>query len=536
MGLCRAAGRILTLTLVFSVHPIGGTASASDVRCGVHKVEAMARACAEVLRNRARFVHRPNTPEALRREENSRVRLAKRWAKAESAASEACAKQSSTWQTAWTLLQKRVESALDAAEGPVCRRRLAKTLANSCRMWTRLEIKQIEDSPDAGTSALRLEERLNTRLANLWKMKECAAPTPQQVKNTARQLGGYAAGLATTRSIAAVAAPTGLRFGVAIEAHEVPADPVYEGLLHREANSITAENAMKWRSIHPAPGTWNFGPADQIAERAVNQAMGLRGHTLIWGGTRSPDYVEEASDREVLLEYMEDHITTLVQRYAGAVDQWDVVNEVLPSVIDPPTADGLDDNIFRRVVGADYVAQAFQFAHAADPQAKLYLNENGVLLPGARQDRLIAFVEELLDAGVPLHGIGIQGHLGLTPPAAYPNRQQIADAIQRFTDLGLELEITELDVVTLFFGAFDEPGEPPIKQAALYGWVLRACLENPGCHGVTTWGLGDHLSWVRTFFGFADDPLPFDENWQRKPAYFAIRAECAAAAAIQPPG
>ena len=505
--------------------PTGSVAAESA--CSARRVEVIGATCSRLLRHEGRFIFAGPTAAAVRRKERIRNQFATSWSQAASRDTGACAELTAPGEVAWTLLGERVAGVSGQAGTKTCQRRLARTLARACRSWAELGLWDTDSAADA---VVRREERLDRRVENLWSRSDCRGLAPSTVRDLARGLGGFAAGLATNRSIADLATAAGVRFGAAIEPGEVAGDTTYAGIVAREANSLTAENVMKWGPIHPQENVWNFAPADAVVSRASENDMQLRGHTLVWGGSQIASYVQNITDRDQMLNRMQEHISEVVGRYAGQIEQWDVVNEPLPSVVDPPTSDGLDDNVFRRVVGPDYIAQAFHFAHAADPNALLFLNDNGILLPGERQDRFVALVEQLLADGVPLHGIGIQGHIGLTPPTAYPTRQQVEESVRRFTDLGLPVEITELDVVTIFLSSAGDALAPLLQQAILYSDVVGGCLENSSCSGITTWGLGDHLSWVRTFFGLPDDPLLFVEDWTRKPAYFAVRAEFAAAA------
>jgi len=520
------------MAICLLIPAVPGAAQAVESVCSVRKVEAIAATCSRLLRHEGRIVFQGGTPAVERRLASIQDRFLQAWSEAEADDTGECAAQTASAESAWTLLGERIAGVLGRAPTPVCQRRLARTLSRACRSWATMVWPDSERLEDMAT---RHAQRLDRRVEKRWSRSDCPSPAASTVQDLARGLGGFAAGLGTQRSIADLATAAGVRFGAAIEPGEVAGDETYASLVAREANSLTAENVMKWGPIHPQEDVWNFAPADAVVSRASANSMRLRGHTLVWGGSQIASYVQNISDRDSMLERMEDHIEGVVGRYAGQIEQWDVVNEPLPSVVDPPTSDGLDDNVFRRVVGSDYIARAFHFAHAADPDALLFLNDNGILLPGARQDRFVALVEELLADGVPLHGIGVQGHIGLTPPAAYPTRQEVAASIRRFADLGLLVEITELDVVTLFLSTEGNALPLPLQQAVLYSDVVGACLENASCTGITTWGLGDHLSWVRTFFGLPDDPLLFLEDWTRKPAYFAVRAEFAAAERRQRP-
>ena len=156
------------------------------------------------------------------------------------------------------------------------------------------------------------------------------------------------------------------------------------------------------------------------------------------------------------------------------------------------------------------------------------MNENGIEVPGPRQDRFFTLVQELLAAGAPLDGVGFQAHLGLIPIGQYPDAATIETSLRRFADLGLEVELTELDV-TLLARAGDLPTRLAF-QGDYYRDVVEACTRVPACTGITLWGLADRYSWLRTFFGVMDWPLPFDDDWRRKPAYFGMRAALVAGA------
>ncbi|MFO1201001.1 MAG: endo-1,4-beta-xylanase [Burkholderiaceae bacterium] len=348
------------------------------------------------------------------------------------------------------------------------------------------------------------------------------APTSADAAEALLRIAAGALGDATSGDLRTIGAEAGREIGVAVEPNEVMADPAYDAALDAEATSLTAENAMKWGPIHPAPDTWVFGPADAVVALAEARRQRVRGHTLVWGALQLPAYVESASDAASLRTLMAEHVSTVVGRWAGRIAQWDVVNEPLAGVLDPPTADGLDDNVFRRLLGPGYVAEALHLARAADPAAKLFVNENGIEVPGPRQDRFFTLVQELLAAGAPLDGVGFQAHLGLIPLGTYPDRDTIAASLRRFADLGLTVELTELDVTLVF-----RPGDLPSRlafQGGYYRDVTAACGSVPACSGVTTWGLSDAHTWLRSFFGFTDWPLPFDDDWRRKRAYFGMRA------------
>jgi endo-1,4-beta-xylanase len=309
-----------------------------------------------------------------------------------------------------------------------------------------------------------------------------------------------------------VADAAGVRVGAAAQPGLLVADPLYAPTLASEFNSITAENQMKWPSIHPAEDAYDFGPADALVDFAVANDMAIRGHTLLWADpTRIPDWVAASPDGETLHGWLDDHIRTVVGRYAGTVDSWDVVNEPLDL-----TSNVLRDNVFMEQLGVDYIAEAFRIAHAADPDAQLFLNEVLVSDPNEKFEAFYDLVVDLLAQGVPIHGVGLQGHVlaGLVQPTPAGLRS----VVQAFADLGLVVEITEFDV------AMPASGSEALEiQGRIYRRLLKACLRVTACQGITFWGFTDRYTWIDSTLGPGRVPLPLDVDYGRKPAYFGAR-------------
>ena len=305
----------------------------------------------------------------------------------------------------------------------------------------------------------------------------------------------------------------GVRMGAAVGPNQLANDPLYGPTLAAEFNSITAENVMKWPAVHPAADRYDFDRADTLVAFADTHDMRVRGHTLLWANPiRIPDWVNAIDDAGTLRATLDDHIRTVVGRYAGRIDAWDVINEPLDNF-------GIDlfDNVFLQQLGASYIADAFRIAHEADPTATLFLNE--VLVSDASHGRFQIFydlVKDLLDAGVPIHGVGLQGHYirGITLPEA----ESLRAAIQAFADLGLVVELTELDI--------SMPGQREDRleqQGEIYEAIMGACLAVEACQGVTTWGFTDRYTWIDSQIAPGLAPLPFDEDYQRKPAWSGAR-------------
>jgi endo-1,4-beta-xylanase len=331
-------------------------------------------------------------------------------------------------------------------------------------------------------------------------------------------------------------------------------------LVKEQFNQITAENDMKWQLIHPREGAdgYDFDPADAFVDFGLSNNMLLVGHTLVWhsqtpnwvfAGTNPPPVsTSPASDpnapasgqagagftrgayngprasREELLGRMRDHIHTVVGRYKGKVKIWDVVNEAI--------ADGGGTNILRNtlwleIIGPDYIAKAFQYAHEADPDAILRYNDYGLENPAKRR-KLIALIQSLQEQNVPVHAIGSQAHVNVSTTF-----EVMDQALAEMKTLGLPLHITELDVNTAVGGQrrtdadiaanasatqggiIDEAGR---RQADAYAGIFRAFLKHrDAVKLVTFWGVNDAVSWRRQ-----GHPLLFDGENEPKPAFHAV--------------
>ena len=207
-------------------------------------------------------------------------------------------------------------------------------------------------------------------------------------------------------------------------------------------SALTAEDVMKWERIHPGEETYEWEATDALVEFCKANDIFLTGHTLVWH-QQTPDWVFEdqngdPASRELLLERMEQHINTIVGRYKGVVPSWDVVNEALDY-------DGsVRESKWQQIIGNDFVEKAFEYAHKADPQAKLYYNDYNLYKPAKRAGAL-RLVKSVQDKGIPVHGIGMQGHYGLDHPE---DLTQLEDSILAFAELG-DVMITELDITVL---------------------------------------------------------------------------------------
>ncbi|MBP2326869.1 endo-1,4-beta-xylanase [Kibdelosporangium banguiense] len=320
------------------------------------------------------------------------------------------------------------------------------------------------------------------------------------------------------------AAPRGFHIGTAVAGgghHETQPYPdpfthdrPYRQVLAAEFSSVSAENQMKWEYIHPERDRYNFGMADAIVKFAQRNRQVVRGHTLLWH-SQNPAWLQQGTfTPEELRKILRDHIKTVVGRYKGKIQQWDVANEIFTDTGALRTT----DNIWIRELGPGIIADAFRWAHEADPRAKLFFNDYGVESVNAKSDAYLALIKELRAKRVPVHGFSAQAHLSIS----YGFPGDLENNLRRFAALGLETAITELDV------RMDLPpdGIPTAaqleQQADYYQRTLVACLKVRGCDSFTIWGFVDKYSWVPVFFKGQGAATVMWDDFTRKPAYYRL--------------
>ena len=341
-------------------------------------------------------------------------------------------------------------------------------------------------SPHDSPSLQRWEARLAERL-----------PTPESLRQVAEARDFYIG--------AAIAAPTG---------------PEAE-LVRHEFNGISAENAFKWNRLARLVGDYDFTLADAFADYAERHDMRLRGHALIWGRGGRPHNLEStlraSSDpQKTLLKLMREHISTVAGRYRGKVAVWDVVNEPMAY-----SGEGLDKNVFFETLGEDYVAESFRLAREVDADAELVLNEqiSWNEYDGPSATEFIDFVRRLLDQGVPIDGIGLQGHMLM----GVPDPKALDCFLRQLGDVGLFIEITEMD---MRIGLFSDEADPLGAQADAYNMLAETFAGVSAVRGVMFWGAADSHSWLDHFPPFDSEgpnqPLLFDRDLRPKPAYYAF--------------
>lgn len=356
--------------------------------------------------------------------------------------------------------------------------------------------------------------------------RACCAPAAAFVLHSLAVVAVIAAsGALAECTLQGAASAAGVPVGAAVAPTLITVEPDYASTLAAEFNSVTAENVMKWAAVQPQRGSYDFAPADALIDFADAHAMAVRGHTLIWDQAvidSTPAWVTAITDPDELRAVMTDHIQTVVGRYAGRIDAWDVVNEPLET-----GGSQLFNNVFQQLLGPGYIREALEIAHATDPAARLFLNEVLISFPGAKLDALVTLVEDLLAEGAPLHGVGIQGHFLFAP-----NSTALQQSIEALAATGVIVELTEVDVLLRGPGSEEER---LARQADDYLGVASACLAVPACRRVTLWGFTDAHTWLDSFVGPGSMPLLFDAAYARKPAFFAVRQALDAAAGANRP-
>ncbi|GET35554.1 endo-1,4-beta-xylanase [Microseira wollei] len=313
-------------------------------------------------------------------------------------------------------------------------------------------------------------------------------------------------------SLRSLAQNRGIVIGAAVAINALRNEPVYREVLAREFSSLTAENAMKFRFLHPKRERYDFTDADTLVTFAEDNNMKVRGHTLVWH-IELPQWLTEGKfTRQQLLQILRDHIYTVVGHYRGQVFAWDVVNEGIGD------NNGLRDTIWLREIGPEYIDLAFRWAQEADPKARLFYNDYGGEGLGAKSDAIYNLVRGMVQRGVPIHGVGLQMHVGLNnaPPPA-----DVAANIQRFAALGLDVHITEMDVQIQ--NATGTQAERFAAQAKIYRDLLGVCLSKRNCQAFVLWGFTDKHSWIPWFTKKPDAALIFDNFYRPKPAYNALK-------------
>src|SRR5208282_4689176 len=320
----------------------------------------------------------------------------------------------------------------------------------------------------------------------------------------------------------------GLLIGTAVRPAQL-SEAAYASTLAREFNMVEPEDALKWEVVHPERESFDFSPGDQVVDFATRHDMKVRGHALVWH-RQNPKWLTDGKYTSgELAEILEKHIKTVVGHYRGKIFAWDVVNEAFDE-LRPGT---LRSTIWRDQPGIgmtedargphqshSYIERCFRWAHEADPQALLFYNEAEAETVNPKSDAIYAMVRDFRLRGVPIDGVGFQMHIA----NLHADVASISANIKRFTALGVQVHITEMDVAL----PVDPTGNPRPEdlqlQADIYRQIAGACLSHPGCTAIQTWGFTDKYSWIGSHSKKTQGAaLPFDRNYRAKPAYEALR-------------
>jgi endo-1,4-beta-xylanase len=377
------------------------------------------------------------------------------------------------------------------------------------------------------------------------KNSSCQIKRRTFLRNVSLSLAGMSALNANALSV--FAKETGLKdlykedfdIGVAIGARTfMQNDTDMLNLIAREFNSITSENNMKWSLIHPSENEWRFEIPDQFVEFGIKNNMHMLGHVLVWHSQVPAEIFKDSQgnqvSKKVLLKRMETHIFTVVNRYKGKIHAWDVVNESITP------EEGWRKSPWLEIIGPEFMDHAFHLAHEADPDCHLLYNDYGMYNP-KRRDFVVEVVKDFKKKGVPIHGIGMQGHYNIDSP----NIREIEKSIEAFASTGLRVHFTELDVDVLPYDwsrtaeistniEYSQtlnpyvdglPKEVNDKLTRRYEELFKLFLKHRDkIDRVTFWGTTDAESWKNNFpmRGRTNYPLLFDRERKRKDAYYAV--------------
>lgn len=334
---------------------------------------------------------------------------------------------------------------------------------------------------------------------------------------------------ARTQTLRDAAEKDGVLIGTAVRAPQLAEKP-YASTLATQYNMVEAEDAMKWWVLRPDVSTYDFHQGDEIVRFGRIHHMKVRGHCLVWGRNNPAWLAEGHFTERQLSRLLREHINRVMQHYAGEVFAWDVVNEALDE--NGNVRDSIWYNqpgIGMAREGTDYIAQAFRWAHRADPQALLFYNEAEGEGMNRKSDAIYTMMKDFKRRHVPIDGVGLQLHVPSLDMDADALAQEISRNIRRLASLGLQVHITELDVSAPLDAAGNSRSEDLFRQAEIYRKIVRACLDEPTCTAIQTWGFTDKYSWIGSHSrGARGRALPFDRSYEAKPAYQAILEELSA--------
>ncbi|AYG05296.1 endo-1,4-beta-xylanase [Gryllotalpicola protaetiae] len=326
---------------------------------------------------------------------------------------------------------------------------------------------------------------------------------------------------ASAAPLRTIAEKSGLRVGVAVDTDRL-SDSAYAKLTAQQFSTVTPENAMKWEVVEPKQGQYDWSAADKLVDFAQAHGQLVRGHNLVWYSQLPQWLTDEAPSltADQLSAILQKHITDEVTHFTGKIWQWDVVNEAFDD------SGNLRDNIWIEKLGPDYIADAFRWAHAADPDAKLFLNDYGIETDGLKSQAEYDFVKQLVAQGVPIDGVGFETHLDADDP-----EQDLQTVMTQYAKLGIDVAITEADV----------KARTPVSkidktiQSSMFADSMSACLAVKQCISYTLWDLDDKDSWIPQYFPGEGGATLYDDELKPKPQYVALQQALAKGVKTAPP-
>lgn len=308
--------------------------------------------------------------------------------------------------------------------------------------------------------------------------------------------------------------PRKIQIGTAVSANPLFTDQRYQNIAMSEFNIITLESSIKAQFVHPAAGKYDFTEADNIIDMARANKQAIHGHTLVFAKS-NPSWMTDAPKTD-LSKIMTDHITNVVGHFNGRVGTWDIVNEPMSEKDEDYEGGGLGlrTSFWEEAMGEAYIDKAFVAAHAADPSAKLYINDYGIEHEGHRWDAFLALVSRLKSRGVPIDGVGFESHVYQATDKI--DFEVFHAHIKAISDLGLSVRISEIDVT----------GKDPKLQSEQYSGALTLCITEPSCTSYTTWGVSDLYGSTTVADRYPlllGSSLLWDKDMKPKAAYTALR-------------
>ena len=297
-------------------------------------------------------------------------------------------------------------------------------------------------------------------------------------------------------------------------------DSQYAGILTSHFNVALLDNTPNWYftdgGLRPSKETFFFDHMDEVMAFAENNNMATQAHHLLWGEQKwLPDWLKNGQfSKDELYDIVHTHIDTVGKRYSGRIQEWTVVNEAFSR---GQHVNDLSDWWADAFGNKDYIDHAFQWARQADPYAKLILNDFGNETENAISDEMYTYIADALDRGIPIDGIGMQMHIDGTNP---PTKEAVVRNMERFGNLGITVYVTEFDVnMSAVSGSHVVRDQ---VQAQIYYDMARACIESMVCKSFSVLGITDKETWY-SYLGYEhSDPLPFDQNYKPKPAFYAL--------------